>query len=414
MPNLPATPGNVIPLRRRPQCDAGARTPPQAEAEAQSQAHAQAEADDDKPGLGNDSFEPRAGQRRCGWLRECAFIALSYAINGVLLCLFAFTGTVHWSAGLMYAGPGFVGTAVIAQLIGSGYSDRFKDPGLSDVHPALSIGLCLLGVAVFPQLVFAYALILFVTFITATYRTSKLRIQVALVVVSLMVALLTIGLGRKLQIPQDSQGEQFIAWLFFLVSLGRCVMLSVINVRNNRLLRERGIQMAAAVAQIERMANHDELTGALNRRRLLQILADEIAHSERTGTPLSVALLDLDHFKAVNDTLGHLAGDKVLQQFASAAQGHTRNTDRFGRYGGEEFLVILSDADAQQAGIAVERLREALLALDWKAIAPALRVTFSAGIASYIPGEAAEALLNRADMGLYVAKHDGRNCTRAA
>jgi diguanylate cyclase (GGDEF)-like protein len=191
-------------------------------------------------------------------------------------------------------------------------------------------------------------------------------------------------------------------------------MLSAINVRNTRLLRDRGQQMAATLAQIERLANHDELTGVLNRRRLLQILADEMAHTDRSGTPVSVALLDLDHFKTVNDTLGHLTGDQVLKHFAAAVQAQARTTDRFGRYGGEEFLLILTGANLEQAELAIERTRHAVAAVDWESLAPGLRITFSAGIATYRENESAELLLSRADLGLYSAKDAGRNCTRAA
>jgi diguanylate cyclase len=190
------------------------------------------------------------------------------------------------------------------------------------------------------------------------------------------------------------------------------VMLSVFNTQTNRLLRQRSDLMTLSLAKIERLANYDELTGVLNRRRLLHILQDEMARTERNGAPVSVALFDLDHFKAVNDTLGHLAGDQVLHQFATTVQAQSRNTDRFGRYGGEEFLLILTETDPPKALLAIERIRSALALVDWQAVSPNLSVTFSAGVACYITGESAEALLNRADLGLYQAKENGRNCTR--
>jgi len=407
MPNSsPASTGNVVLLRRpAPQgVDAAAARPsPRAET-APAEARALPAA---------SSHEQREQQRRRVWLRECGVIAFSYALNGVFIGLFSLTGTVSWAAGLLYALPGLVACAVTAHLIASGWSARLKDSSLSWVHSVGSASLSVLGVALFPQMAFAYALMLFTVFITATYRMPKRQVQLMLVVTWLLFGLLTVGLGRRLQVPHASAAEQAIAWLFFVATLGRCVLLSVINAQNNRLLRDRGQQMAATLMQIERLANHDELTGVLNRRRLLQLLDDEMARTDRNGVPLSVALLDLDHFKAVNDTLGHLAGDQVLKQFADAVQAQARNTDRFGRYGGEEFLLILTGVDLPQAEQAIERTRNTLAKVDWNEVAPGLRITFSAGIATYRENESAELLLGRADLGLYSAKHAGRNCARA-
>jgi diguanylate cyclase len=413
MSNPLASPENVIPLRRS--SAPGADVPA---APAPPPAHAALDEDDDD-GLatgadGQERGQERALQRRRAWLRECAVIAISYALNGFFIGLFAFTGTVSWVAGLMYALPGCVISAVTAHLIASGRTAHFKDPSVSLVHTVGSASLCVLGVGLFPQMAFAYGLMLFTTFITATYRMPKRQVQFTLVSAASLFACVTLALGQRLQIPHETTGEQLLSWVFFVVTLGRCVMLSVINAQNNRLLRDRGHQMAATLAQIERLANHDELTGVLNRRRLLQVLNEEMAHTDRSGTPVSVALFDLDHFKTVNDTLGHLTGDQVLKQFAAAVQAQARTTDRFGRYGGEEFLLVLTGVDVAQAEQAVERTRNALSLVDWGAVAPGLRVTFSAGVATYRDKESAELLLGRADLGLYEAKHAGRDCTRAA
>jgi diguanylate cyclase (GGDEF)-like protein len=366
------------------------------------------------------AFEPRSGAEgdaharagRITWLRETAVVALGYLLNGLLLGLFAFTGTVPWTAGLVYAGPGLLLCGLAAGLVASGASDRFEDASLSWLHTLGSAALSLLGVALHPQLAFAYALILFIVMLTATYRMPPRQLRALFAVVVLLFAALTFGLGRRVSVP-EAGAERWLAWLFFSFSLGRCVMLSIINTRNNRLLRERGIEMQAKLAEIERLAHHDELTGTLNRRRMLQHLEEELARHDRSGVPVSVALLDLDHFKAVNDTLGHGAGDTVLKRFAAAVQAHTRTTDRFGRYGGEEFLVILCGTGTEAALHAIARTRSATAGLDWRDLAPELRVTFSAGIATYNGSETAELLLSRADLGLYEAKRCGRNCSRA-
>jgi diguanylate cyclase (GGDEF)-like protein len=367
------------------------------------------------------AFEPRAEvegdaharTRRRVWMVECAVIGASYVLNGVLMSLFALGGTVHWSAGVCYGLPGVLLSAACVGLIATGASERMADPSLSKVQAYGNAALTLIGVALFPQLAFAYALSLFILMLTATYRMPKRRLNVMLAVVVLLFAALTFGQGQPLTVPDGTPLERWLSLLFFVVSLGRCVFLSVINTHNNRLLRERGIEMQAKLAEIERLAHHDELTGVLNRRRMMHFLGEELARNDRNGAQVSVALLDLDHFKAVNDTLGHLAGDEVLRRFAATVQRHARNTDRFGRYGGEEFLVILNDATTEAALQAIERMRAAVATVDWSHLSPELRVTFSAGIATYNGNESVEVLLSRADLGLYEAKRSGRNCSRA-
>jgi diguanylate cyclase (GGDEF)-like protein len=351
--------------------------------------------------------------RRKVWVVECAVIGASYALTGLLMSLFAISGTVHWSAGLCYGLPGVLMSAGAATLIATGATAKLRDPSLSRATGYGNAALTLIGVALYPQLAFAYALTLFILMLTATYRMPKRQMNLMLAVVVVLFAALTFGQGHPLTVPAGTPLEQWLSLLFFVFSLGRCVFLSVINTHNNRLLRERGIEMKAKLAEIERLAHHDELTGALNRRRLLHFLGEELARHDRNGVPVSVAMLDLDHFKAINDTLGHLAGDEVLRRFAAAVQRHARTTDRFGRYGGEEFLVILNDTSTETALHAIERMRSAVAEIDWSSISPELRVTFSAGIATYNGTESMEVLLSRADLGLYEAKRCGRNCSRA-
>ena len=284
---------------------------------------------------------------------------------------------------------------------------------ISTVQSATALVICGVGIAVFPQMTFLYVLVMFTVFLSATYRTPKRQINAAWFIVSAVIGVATLTGDRTLQIPHASSAEQFVTWLCFTLTLARCVLLSIINSHQNQLLRERGKQMADTLAEIERLANHDELTGLLNRRSLLRALGEEIERAGRTGAPLSVALLDIDHFKQVNDRLGHLVGDRTLRAFADAVQSHRRGTDRFGRYGGEEFLLVLPDTRADEAVLALDRLREAVAGTDWSAVSPGLTVHFSAGIATWRDDEPLEQLLSRADSGLYGAKDAGRNCHRA-
>lgn len=125
-------------------------------------------------------------------------------------------------------------------------------------------------------------------------------------------------------------------------------------------------------------------------------------------------MFDLDHFKAVNDTHGHGAGDAVLKAFARIAGETVRTTDLFGRYGGEEFLLVMPATPLAMAVAAVERIREGMRAADWAGIAPGLNVTASVGVAEAHGEYVAEALLHEADLALYEAKRSGRNRAVAA
>ncbi len=156
------------------------------------------------------------------------------------------------------------------------------------------------------------------------------------------------------------------------------------------------------------LAIHDELTGLYNRRFVFQVLDSEWERSRRFGDPLSVFLLDIDHFKNLNDTYGHLKGDDVLRKLADILQQNIRRTDNVGRYGGEEFLAILPNTDTDQAQIVSEKVRTAIA--EAKFSVP-IQVTISGGIActSSEHGERPADLLALADSMLYKAKGAGRN-----
>ncbi|RTQ99872.1 GGDEF domain-containing protein [Halomonas nitroreducens] len=164
--------------------------------------------------------------------------------------------------------------------------------------------------------------------------------------------------------------------------------------------------------RLDFLARHDELTGLLNRRAGLARLDEEIARARRQGTPLCVAICDLDHFKQINDRHGHAMGDEALQGVAEVMHAELRRYDVLARLGGEEFLVMLPGAARPAAEQAIERLRARLE--DARLGKPDLALTVSAGIAGLAEGDSGEALLERADRALYQAKRQGRNRTRVA
>jgi diguanylate cyclase len=168
-------------------------------------------------------------------------------------------------------------------------------------------------------------------------------------------------------------------------------------------------KLAQAFEAIKHLATHDELTGVFNRRQLVEMVKSELARGERYATPWSVIIVDIDFFKRVNDTLGHTAGDIVLREFAQAVERGKRPTDTFGRYGGEEFMLLLAQTRLEQARLTAERLRQMAEQLPFAGLDPAFRVTISAGVAEHRTGEDWQATIQRADEALYRAKQAGRN-----
>ncbi|GAB6068804.1 hypothetical protein JCM13664_21250 [Methylothermus subterraneus] len=161
--------------------------------------------------------------------------------------------------------------------------------------------------------------------------------------------------------------------------------------------------------KLEQLANTDLLTGLPNRRYAQQRLVQELAQARRYGRPLSAMILDLDHFKSINDTLGHAAGDAVLKHAAQVLQNALRASDVLCRWGGEEFLAIVPNADLAAAGKLAERLRQALAAKQPKALALRRPVTVSIGVGACPPARDLDSLLHAADQALYRAKEKGRN-----
>jgi len=176
------------------------------------------------------------------------------------------------------------------------------------------------------------------------------------------------------------------------------------------LLKERYVKAAAQAEVLARVAHIDDLTGAYNRRHLDQTLRQAIEQAQRYARPLAAILLDIDCFKRVNDTYGHAAGDAVLIGTARAIRQQLRTTDTFGRWGGEEFLIVALETDRAQADLLAERLRTIIAQQIYDQVGS---VTASFGVAICCADDSAEALIGRADAALYRAKRHGRNRVEA-
>lgn len=283
-------------------------------------------------------------------------------------------------------------------------------------------GLYLLGIAWFsvvaPDLRIRLVLysVLFVVWksweawLLLRYASSEVRISTRLAAAVFLLDALVFLLRALAPINPDAAGDVLRAGLPMYITyvgglfttLAQCFALMLMIVERQ-------------LAQLRRLARIDPLTGALNRAALLEDGQQQLALCQRQRRPFSALMLDLDHFKQINDRHGHQVGDEVLVAFAQAAREVLRDTDLIARWGGEEFLVILTDThEASKALQALERLQARLRTTVVSETVPALRVSFSAGYALWTAPEAVDVLLQRADRALYVAKNAGRNrCVQA-
>ena len=193
-----------------------------------------------------------------------------------------------------------------------------------------------------------------------------------------------------------------------LINLSAATALALRLSQLVQRLRSQREELKTALARIQAMATRDALTGLSNRHHLHEVLDIERQRCAREGLVFCVGLFDLDLFKTINDRHGHATGDRVLRDFAAVAGAEARALDTLGRWGGEEFLLVLAHTRKDDAQQVMERIRRAVQAGALGGL-PAGAVTVSGGLAQYRPGEALEVMLERADQGLYAAKAQGRN-----
>ncbi len=174
-------------------------------------------------------------------------------------------------------------------------------------------------------------------------------------------------------------------------------------------IRRLNEELERANKELEQIATYDSLSGLLNRRSLFTRLDVEIERSLRLEVPLAGLMVDIDRFKGINDSHGHPCGDMVIREIGSRLHGGLRKYDYAGRYGGEEFFIILSNSTASQALGISERFRSDMEGVSFSCGGEALRVTVSIGVSCYRPGESRESWIERTDQAMYQAKQAGRN-----
>lgn len=269
--------------------------------------------------------------------------------------------------------------------------------------------------ASFPQIGILMLMTLIIAIATAALRLPLLYV----LIISSLIAAVTLTLfqtaGATIAIPLNEWRSRLLSGIWFAVNLAKIATINRVGTEMRSALAVTNAKLAEALIRLRDLSERDELTGLQNRRSILALLAEERARFARGGPVFGVAILDIDHFKQVNDTFGHATGDVALRAFAKVVGSALRSTDRLARYGGEEFLLLLPNAgEAASVLLAAERVRRAVEEHTWAEIAPDLKVTCSIGTSVSLSGEGVAEMIERADAGLYRAKAGGRNVVCAA
>src|ERR1700722_17898864 len=310
----------------------------------------------------------RAKQRR----QIQGMIAVSYVIDALVLLIYAHAGTVPATIGPAYGAVGLTSVACYLALSETGFTERFRDHYFVVPQLIVSTAIMLAFTYIAPEVGVMFLCTLFVVFNFGSLRSTPLQTTIIWTAMALGLAWLFLLTDKPISMPHESPLERFATMTVFVLTIGRCMFLGIFSSTLRQTLYKNGLQLKEANKRIEELAALDELTGSFNRRRIMQMLDDEIVRPQRTKSPCSIALIDLDWFKRVNDTYGHPTGDEVLRTFAITVFANIRSMDRFGRYGGEEFLLVLPDTPGDTAARLLDRLRAIVADLDWSAFSPGM------------------------------------------
>ncbi len=332
---------------------------------------------------------------------------LAYVLFALCQALGVHLGVMDARGSPLHIAAYLCGGLLFYALVRSGVSLRWSDPSLTLPQTLFGIGMAALGYTLAGE---ARAGVIAVAMLAVFFAAFRLtvwqgRMLSALAFLALAGAM-TWGMLRR-PAGHPPEVELLLLLLTGISSAAMALLLGNLSRLRARLVAPRS-ELADALERIRQLATRDELTGLPNRRAVQEALLAETTRQARLGQPLALVMIDLDRFKDVNDRHGHKAGDLVLRGFAERAATVLRGVDLLGRWGGEEFLLMLPDTPVAQAAACVERLREQLERTPFDEVLPGLVLEFSAGMTACRGGTDIDAAIERADAALYRAKAAGR------
>ncbi|HPM66358.1 MAG TPA: GGDEF domain-containing protein [Piscinibacter sp.] len=346
-------------------------------------------------------------------MRTQIMVLSFYLVDALLMAGYAVHGALPPVAPIAFGAAGFGLTGLFAVMVRMGLHRRMGGAVFTTLQLLSACSLMLVTAAALPQIGMLLLLTLIVALATAALQMPLRHVLAVTGLIAAFSLALLLSNGNRFRMPLDDGWLRLLSGLWFAVVLAKIVAINLIGAQMRKALSASNSRLEAALTQVRELSERDELTGLQNRRSILALLTEERARFSRGGLAFGVAILDIDHFKRVNDRHGHAMGDEVLRAFAKIVAGRLRSTDRIARYGGEEFLLLLTNSpEAPSAQLAVERLRCAVAEYPWSDLAAELQVTCSIGLTMSCAGEGVAEMLERADAALYRAKSDGRNAVR--
>ena len=345
-------------------------------------------------------------QRRCILMQLLTSLIMAVCIG--TMALGARAGVVHPAHMAMLAALSTLSSTTFFVWIRSGLNQRSKDPTLAFPQTIVAQTLIAAGYGVSGPFHGAALLLFALVMIFGMFsmRASAVRFSCWYT----MAILAPVMVWRA---SSDPDNYPVHVELFYFVLLATVLPAISSLSRHLMAMRQRLKQQKAALEEalerIHDMATRDELTGLPNRRSMMTQLQEHALRRARGGLPFYIGMVDLDHFKAINDTYGHAVGDDVLRAFGLEARQVLRTTDLIGRWGGEEFLLVLPETQPGGPTAGVARLRSNLEEALVSEAQPQLRLRFSSGFTRYHDGEPVDQAIERADRALYAAKSAGRN-----
>lgn len=343
-------------------------------------------------------------------------VVFNALMQSVLLGLFAFAGTIPARIAILFFVVSMTATTTTYAFIKLGFNLRLKDKAMLIpqlvIQALLQLGFLLLA----PNLSVLFLLILAIGASYAAIDFTPRQFTIGWIIYGVSTAVVLWFVRDRFGYPGGTAPEIMLVWLCFFLGLRSLTLASARFSSMRDKLSEKNRQLNESLRQIEEMASRDYLTGVFNRRGLTDLLEAELQRVQRGDQPFCFLMLDLDldYFKQINDQFGHPVGDTVLKIFCDLAMQSLRVTDRLGRFGGEEFGVILPMTSLDNGVTSVERLRAVINGYAWNQIAPGLVVQFSAGVAGYMLEDTVQTLVARADETLYQTKRTGRDRTVVA
>lgn len=347
----------------------------------------------------------RARQRRQMYIGQVA----SYSLGASVLMIYAYDGAISVDIASLFWFGGLLIIGTFTVLSEAGVGDRFTDHYLTVFQISAHMALQFVFLLSVPTIGIAFICVLFLIFAFGTLRMTSAQAMITWTLAATGLAAVFLASDLPIGMPVATRLQRTASMLCFVLVIGQCAFLGLFGATLRKILYQRSIELKAAYQRIEELAELDELTGSYNRRCIMRLLDTEVEKSRRASTPCAIALIDLDWFKRINDAHGHPVGDEVLRTFSITIFANIRPADCFGRYGGEEFLLLLPDTDGEAASRMLERLRSIVADLDWSAFSLGMRVTISAGVVTLRDVDTADTILARADSALYSAKAQGRN-----